>query len=44
MYGPEIMKQAGFGGDDAASIIICSLPIFIVRVLSHFLSLAFIDT
>ena len=44
-YGPEIMKQAGFGSDDnKASIIICSLPIFIVKILSTFVSLALIDS
>ena len=43
-YGPEIMKQAGFGSeDDQASIIMLSASIFIVKALSTFVSLLFID-
>ena len=44
-YGPDIMRQAGFGSDDdKTSILISSLPIFIVRVLSHIISIVLIDS
>lgn len=43
-YGPEIMKQAGFGSDDDKSAtLISAIPLAGINVIGTVISLAFID-
>lgn len=43
-YGPEIMKQAGFGSDDDKSTtLISAIPLAAVNMLGTLISLGFID-
>ena len=43
-YGPEIMKQAGFGSDKNKTMtLVSAIPLAILNMIGTIMSLAFID-
>ena len=43
-YGPEIMKQAGFGSDKNKTMtLVSAIPLAVLNMIGTIMSLAFID-